>query len=73
MHGKSLGEVWDLCFNVGSNFKAKALSHLPVVQTGKSSILIRGVVLGLQQDDCNYHAMQTLFSLGAWVFFSWNR
>lgn len=65
MRGKSLGEVRDLCFNVGSNFKAKALSHLPVVQTGKSSVLISGVVLGLQQDDCNYHAMQTLFPLGA--------
>lgn len=44
----SLGEVWDLWFNVGSNFKARALSHLPVAQTGNNSILTSGVVLGLQ-------------------------
>lgn len=63
-------EVWDLWFNLGSHAKAKDLSHLPLDQTGKSSILIRGVVLGLQQDDHNPHALQIFFSFGLMrVFF----
>lgn len=57
-------EVWDLWFNLGSHAKAKDLSHLPLDQTGKSSILIRGVVSGLQQDDYNPHALQIFFSFG---------
>lgn len=61
----SAEEILDLWFNLGSHAKAKDLSHLPLDQTGKSSILIRGVVLGLQQDDYSSHAMQMFFFL--WI------
>lgn len=62
-------EVWDLWFNLGSYAKAKDLSHLLLDQTGKSSILILGVVLGLQQDDHNPRALQIFFSFGLMRFF----
>lgn len=65
----SAEEVWDLWFNLGSHAKAKDLSHLPLDQTGKSSILICGVVLGLQQDVYSSHAMQMFFSFGLMRFF----
>lgn len=67
-------EVWDLWFNLGSHAKAKDLSHLPLDQTGKSSILILGVVLVFQQDDHNPHALQIFFSFGLMRgFFTWNQ